>query len=153
MSPGESDGNPNLSAHPLSLILGAGAGDGRRRRGAHAEQPQRLSWPPSAKPPHRPTGLSQENQPLGTAPVVQGGARGAPFQELPETPPPLSRNHCAVVLPAGLRLLRFAAAGTGRGAPVWPTFPLSRPSLNGFMKSKRCFNHTFTLLEIMSLDS
>lgn len=98
--------------------------------------------------PERECGRPAEPPPAsGPAEPAPGAAPGVQEEEGRALP------RAAGDLAATAKWMGFAAAGTGRVAPVWPTFPLSQPSLNGFTKSKRCFNHMFTLLEIMSLDS
>lgn len=105
--------NSSLTAHPPppSWASGAGAGDGGCRRGAHEEQPQRLSAAAEPQQPRRPLSPSRNK-------LVRGRRRGPGRGEERVLPTVAQDPHpiCEVVPPAGLGSLRFAAAGTWHSA-------------------------------------
>lgn len=79
VSPAERGRDSSFTAHPMSPVPGAGEGDGGCRRGAHEEQPQRLS----AAGPWSPRGACR----CRAAGVMLGGRRIPP---VPCEPRPLS---------------------------------------------------------------
>lgn len=127
---GKGGRNSSLTAHPGSWVAGAGERDGAGRRGAHEDQPQRLS--PSAET----RGIGNSAEPVNRSSVT-------PANHGPST---------SCVVPASRAgPQRFVDPKTGHARPK-AALLLSKPPQNDFGKS-RSFNHIFILLEIMSLDN
>lgn len=69
---------------------------------------------------------------------------------MPEPPRGSGRLPSARTVPGWSGTPGFAVAGMGQRLEVRSFYSQTKPPLNGFVKSRR-FNHTFALLEIMSL--